>query len=81
MHGHRLIGEQGAQQTARHLSHRADTILIVLGLFAIFSVFVCGKVALYAFGNMEAVVSSVPDDTGYFYKRQFGLGNQSGQSA
>jgi len=68
MHGHRLIGEQGAQQTARHLSHRADTILIVLGLFAIFSVFVCGKVALYALGNMEAVVSSVPDDTGYFYK-------------
>ena len=68
MHGHRFIGEKGSQQTVRHLSRTADTFLIVLGLFAIFSVFVCGKVALYAFGDMEAVVSSVPDDTGYFYK-------------
>jgi hypothetical protein len=62
-----LATAEEVQHTSARLMPSTKT-LITLGLLAIFATFLCGRFILYAFREMEAVVTRIPDDTGYFYK-------------
>lgn len=68
MHGNRFSGTTDAVRNLRGPSPSLARLWIGLGLFAVVIVFLSGRLILYAFREMEAVVTRVPDDTGYFYK-------------
>ena len=68
MQGYEFAGKKGIGGISERLPASTTKILITLGLLTILATFVCGRFILYAFREMEAVVTRIPDDTGYFYK-------------
>jgi len=68
MQSHEIAEKKGVRLGSGRLPALTPETLIILGLLAIVVTFVCGRLILYAFREMEAVVSRIPDDTGYFYK-------------
>ena len=68
MQSHEIAEKKGVRQGSGRLPALTPETLIILGLLAIVVTFVCGRLILYAFREMEAVVTRIPDDTGYFYK-------------
>jgi hypothetical protein len=68
MQSHEIAEKKGVRLGSGRLPALTTETLIILGLLAIVVTFVCGRLILYAFREMEAVVTRIPDDTGYFYK-------------
>jgi hypothetical protein len=68
MHGYGISVTKDAVRIVKQLPPSLVRFSTALGLFAIVLAFVSGRLILYAFREMEAVVSRIPDDTGYFYK-------------
>jgi hypothetical protein len=68
MQGYEFAGKKGIGGISERLPASTTKILITLGLLTILATFVCGRFILYAFREKEAVVTRIPDDTGYFYK-------------
>jgi len=68
MHDRPLVQEENARQASRGSPSSALGTIFVLGLLALLGAFIYGRFTLYAFREMEAVVTRIPDDTGYFYE-------------
>jgi hypothetical protein len=68
MQSHEIAEKKRVRLGSGRLPALTPETLIILGLLAIVVTFVCGRLILYAFREMEAVVTPIPDDTGYFYK-------------
>ena len=67
MQSHESAEKNGVRLGSGRLPALTPEPLILLGLLAIVVTFVCGRLILYAFREMEAVVTRIPDDTGYFW--------------
>mgnify|MGYP001081665241 CR=1 FL=1 len=68
-----MLGDSPAKEN--RVEQRPETLpllstkwLTIVALLVVVLAFVSGRFILYAFREMEAVVSRVPDDVGYFYK-------------
>ena len=55
-------------EIASHRSERQHCVTKNLGLILFTVLFIWGRVALYVFGEMDAVVSRIDDDAAYFYQ-------------
>jgi len=63
-----LVQKESARQALRGSFSSALRIISALGMLTLLGAFMYGRLTLYAFREIEAVSTCIPDDTGYFYK-------------